>query len=73
MKIKAEDIKMLTEYIERELVEQIDVTIVDKSFAVHYDFVDADGRECTIICYDALIGRQPDLIKKMQLHTRVKH
>lgn len=73
MKIKAEDIKMLTEYIERELVEQVAVTVVDKNFAVHYDFLDAEGRECTIICYDALMSKSPDLIKKMELHTRIKH
>lgn len=72
MKIAAKDITMLQEYLQRELVEQVDVTVVDKSFAVHFDFTDADNRECTVICYDVLIDRQPDLIKKMQLQTRTK-
>lgn len=73
MKIAAKDIAMLQEYLERELVELVDITVVDKSFAVHFDFKDSEDRECTVICYDALISREPDLIKKMQLHTRTKH
>lgn len=72
MKIAAKDIAMLQEYLERELVEQVNVTTVDKNFAVHFDFADAENRECTVICYDVLIDRQPDLIKKMQLQTRTK-
>lgn len=72
MKIAAKDLKMLQEYVDRELVEQVNITLIDKNFAVHFDFTDADGRECTVICYDVLIDKQPDLIKKMQLQSRIK-
>lgn len=72
MKIAASDIAMLQKYLEREDVEQVSVTTIDKNFAVHFDFVDAENRECTVICYDVLLDRQPDLIKKMQLQTRTK-
>lgn len=72
MKIAAKDIQMLHDYVDRELVEQVNVTIVDRNFAVHFDFVDAENRECTVICYDVLMNKEPDLIKKMQLHTRVR-
>lgn len=72
MKISATDIAMLNAYLERELVEQVQVTVVDKNFAVHFDFTDAEGRECTVIAYDKLINRKPDLIKKMELETRIK-
>lgn len=72
MKIAAKDLSLLQEYIDREMVEQVTVNLVDKNFAVHFDFTDAEGRECTVICYDVLIDKQPDLIKKMQLQTRLK-
>jgi hypothetical protein len=72
MKIAAKDIAMLQEYLERELVEHVSVTVIDKNFAVHFDFTDADGRECTVISYDSLLNRTPDLIKKMELKTRIK-
>lgn len=72
MKIQAKDLMMVQQYVDKELVEYVTITIVDKNFAVHFDFNDAENRECTIICYDSLINKEPDLIKKMQLQTRLK-
>lgn len=72
MKLKAQDLRMVSDYADKEGVQQIQVTLVDKNFEAHFEFVDAEGRECNIICYDVFIQRVPDLIKKMQLQTRLK-
>jgi len=72
MKIKIDDLKMLMDYLEKELVEEVDVTVVSANFATYFTFTDADGRECEITLYDSLRDMRPDLMKKMQLKTRLK-
>lgn len=72
MKIKSEDLKMLLDYLEKELVEEVEITEVAANFAVYFTFTDADNRECEITLYDAMRQMRPDLMKKMQLLTRVK-
>ena len=72
MKIRTEDLKMLMDYLDKELVEEIDVTLVPANFATYFTFTDIDGRECEITLYDAMRDMRPDLMKKMQLKTRLK-
>lgn len=72
MKIKTDDLRMLLDYLEKELVEEADVTEVSANFAVYFTFTDAEGRECEITLYDSMRQMKPDLMKKMQLSTRVK-
>lgn len=72
MKIKTDDLRMLMDYVEKELVEEIDITEVAANFAVYFTFSDADNRECEITLYEASRNMRPDLMKKMQLLTRVK-
>jgi hypothetical protein len=72
MKIKTDDLKMLLDYMEKELVEEVDITIVAANFAVYFSFTDADERECEITLYDSMRDMRPDLMKKMQLKTRLK-
>lgn len=72
MIIKADDLKMLVEYINKESVEQVDIIVVSGSFSVHVDFRDQEGRECSVIMYDAMREMKPDLVKKMQLNSRLK-
>jgi hypothetical protein len=72
MKIRTEDLKMLMDYLDKELVEEIDVTLVSANFATYFTFTDIDGRECEITLYDAMRDMRPDLMKKMQLKTRLK-
>lgn len=73
MKIKTDDLRMLMDYLDKELVEDVDVTVVVANFAVYADFKDADNRECQITLYDAdMINKTPSLQKKMELLTRIK-
>jgi hypothetical protein len=72
MRIRTEDLKMLMDYLDKELVEEIDVTLVSANFATYCTFTDLDGRECEITLYDAMRDMRPDLMKKMQLKTRLK-
>lgn len=72
MKIKADDLKMLLDYLEKELVEETEVTQVNANFEVYFTFTDADGRECEITLYDSMREMKPQLMKKMQLITRLK-
>lgn len=72
MRIKADDLRMLMDYIDRELVEHVDVTVVTNNFGVYFEFRDADERECEIALYEVSMGKPPQLTKKMQLHTRIK-
>jgi len=72
MRIKAEDIKMLMDYLEKELVDEVQITEVSANFAVYFEFTDLEGRQCEITLYDAMREMRPDLMKKMQLKTRLK-
>lgn len=73
MKIKTDDLRMLMDYLEKELVEEVDVISVAANFAVYAEFKDADNRDCQITLYDAdMINKKPDLQKKMELQTRLK-
>lgn len=72
MKVKTDDLKMLLDYLEKELVEEVEITVVEANFASYFSFTDADNRECEITLYDAMRQMKPDLMKKMQLLTRVK-
>lgn len=72
MKIKTDDIRMLLEYLDRELVEEVDITEVAANFAIYCTFFDVETRECEITLYDRIRERSPDLMKKMQLKTRIK-
>lgn len=72
MIIKADDLRMLVEYLDRELVELIDINVISGSFSVHVDFKDQQSRECTVIMYDSMREMKPDLVKKMELNSRLK-
>ncbi|NBW20199.1 MAG: hypothetical protein EBR82_70745 [Caulobacteraceae bacterium] len=72
MKIKTDDLRMLMDYVEKELAEEVDVTVVAANFAVYFEFTDAEERKCEITIYDAMREMRPDLTKKMQLRTRLK-
>lgn len=72
MIIKADDLRQLIEYLDRELVEQVDINVISGSFSVHVDFKDQEGRECSVIMYDSMREMKPDLVKKMQLNSRLK-
>lgn len=72
MKIKTDDLRMLMDYLEKELVDEVEISEVAANFAVYFSFTDADNRECEITLYEALRDMRPDLMKKMQLLTRVK-
>lgn len=63
---------MLMDYLEKELVEEVDVSIVEANFAAYVTFKDLESRECEITLYDSMREMLPDLTKKMQLHTRLK-
>ena len=72
MRIKADDLRMLMEYVDKELVEHVDITVVATNFGVYFEFRDADDRECEIALYEENMGKPPQLTKKMQLLTRIK-
>lgn len=72
MRVKTEDLKMLMDYLDKELVESAELTIVEANFAAYVTFKDIEGRECEITLYDSMRDMPPDLMKKMQLHTRLK-
>lgn len=72
MKIKTDDLRMLMDYVEKELVEEVEITTVPANFAAYFTFHDADNRECEITLYDSMRDMRPDLMKKMQLKTRLK-
>jgi len=63
---------MLMEYLDKEYVEQVDLTIVESNFAAYVNFHDSEARECEITIYDSMREMKPDLTKKMQLNTRLK-
>lgn len=72
MKTKTDDIRMLLDYLEKELVEEVEINQVNANFATYFTFTDIEGRECEITLYDAMRQLRPDLMKKMQLISRVK-
>lgn len=72
MIINADDLRQLIEYLDKEMVEQVDVIVISSSFSVHVDFKDQENRECTVIMYDAMRKMKPDIVKKMQLNSRLK-
>jgi hypothetical protein len=72
MKIKTDDLRMLMDYMEKELVEEVDISEVASNFAIYATFSDIEGRECEITLYDSIRDMRPDLTKKMQLRTRIK-
>jgi len=72
MKIKTDDLRMLMDYLEKELSEEVDITVVASNFAVYFEFTDSEERQCEITLYDAMREMRPDLTKKMQLRTRIK-
>jgi hypothetical protein len=72
MKVKIDDLRSLMEYVERELVEEIDIEVVNANFAMYFTFKDAENRECEVTIYDSMREMKPDLTKKMQLNTRLK-
>ena len=53
MKIKIDDLKMLMDYLEKELVEEVDVTVVSANFATYFTFttrtVENVRLHCTIL------------------------
>jgi hypothetical protein len=72
MKIKTDDLRMLMDYMEKELVEEVDISEVAANFAIYATFSDIEWRECEITLYDSIRDMRPDLTKKMQLRTRIK-
>jgi hypothetical protein len=72
MRIRTDDLRMLMDYLDKELVEEVEVRVVPANFAAYFTFSDLDGRECEITLYAAMRDMRPDLMKKMQLKTRLK-
>jgi hypothetical protein len=72
MRIKADDLRKLMDYLDKECVEFVDILVVDSNFASYFTFNDAEERECEITIYDSMREMEPDLTKKMQLKTRLK-
>ncbi|NDC22602.1 MAG: hypothetical protein EB078_10145 [Proteobacteria bacterium] len=72
MRVKAEDLKMLMDYLEKEIVDTVDIDIGSDKFSIGFKFVDEENRECNIIIYQDIRDMKPDLIKKMALNTRIK-
>lgn len=72
MRAKTEHLKLLLQYLEKELVEEFDMEIVNANFASYFSFKDVENRECEVTIYDSMREMPPDLSKKMQLHSRVK-
>lgn len=72
MRIKADDLRLLMDYLDKELVDDVDIIVNELGFNTQIDFKDTEGRECTVILYDSVREMKPDLVKKMQLITRLK-
>jgi len=72
MRLKTDDLKMLMDYMEKELVTEVEVEVVSANFATHFTFKDDEDRECVVTIYASMREMPPDLTKKMQLQTRIK-
>lgn len=79
MKVKTDDLKQLLEYLDKELVEECELTFHTDSFSatsllheVSVKFNDIDKRICVITLFDSLLKRAPRLSKTMDLASRLK-
>lgn len=72
IRVKTDDLRLLMDYVNRENPESVAISQGDDKFSIKFEFLDEKNRECQVIVY--LENRQmpPDLIKKMQLETRIK-
>lgn len=69
MKIKVSDLRATVDYLEKEKVLDVEVVTSQGSalanICIDFHFVDADGAECAIKCYQTELGNLRRLVKNM--------
>jgi hypothetical protein len=70
--VKAEDLNLFINYLNKEDPKTVRISQGDDKFSIKFEFVDGENRECQVILYMDSRDMPPDLVKKMQLKTRLK-
>jgi hypothetical protein len=70
--VKAEDLNLFMNYLNKEAPKTVRISQGDDKFSIKFEFVDEENRECQVILYMDSRDMPPDLVKKMQLKTRLK-
>jgi hypothetical protein len=74
MKIRYDDLRQTMEYLEREEVKNLSITVGKPvSDRILFEFEDLKGRQCSIELYSEELLKYPSLTKKMELWTRLEH
>lgn len=72
IRVKTDDLRLFMDYVNKENPESVAISQGDDKFSIKFEFLDEESRECQVILYMDSREMKPDLIKKMQLQTRIK-